>query len=289
LHPTGYTPLHFAAEHHAVAVATVLLDAGAAVDALDDSGNTPLWQAVFNANGDGAMIALLRARGADPDHANNHARSPLQLARLIGNRDAAQFFADLPDARTSDQSAPRFPPDPTLGIRDRIEAADGVFLDSTIVSCGFAPFIRDYDVVFEVWAPKPRRTGAGMFCHGRWRYRFTHCPEMHARTRISPETYPEGSVGSWDDVFTDFEAYERAGHPETGGHVWGVGAQVFPGMALVEDSERAAEWSARLERPMHHVAIETDMVEMDIVFHDLRITQLAAGDPVTEELRILEE
>jgi ankyrin repeat protein len=102
IHPSapdddGWTPLHFAAQCNATEVATILLDAGALVDARDANGNTPLCRAVFNSRGDGAMIKLLRARGADPYAKNNHGVSALKLARTIANFDIRQFFGDLPE------------------------------------------------------------------------------------------------------------------------------------------------------------------------------------------------
>jgi len=93
----GWTPLHFAAQGNASVVMTMLLDAGAPVDARDRHGNTPLSTAVFNSRGDGEVIALLRRRGADPYARNNHGVSPVKLARTIGNYDVRQFFSDLPD------------------------------------------------------------------------------------------------------------------------------------------------------------------------------------------------
>lgn len=92
----GFRPLHLAAQEGAVAAARALLEHGAAVDAVNSYGNTPLFTAVFNAKGHGEMIELLRAHGADPMVTNNSGQSPLGLARLIGNYDVAQFFADLP-------------------------------------------------------------------------------------------------------------------------------------------------------------------------------------------------
>jgi hypothetical protein len=46
-------------------------------------------------DGRGDLIELLRARGADPRKENAHGQSPLGPARLIGNHDVAQFFADV--------------------------------------------------------------------------------------------------------------------------------------------------------------------------------------------------
>jgi ankyrin repeat protein len=91
----GFTPLHFAAQEGAAAVAQLLLDQGAEVDAVNSFGNTPLFTAVFNYRGDGSVIELLRERGADPQRENGSGQSPVSLARLIANYDVARFFADV--------------------------------------------------------------------------------------------------------------------------------------------------------------------------------------------------
>jgi ankyrin repeat protein len=92
----GFTPLHFAAQQWSVQAAEILLDRGAAVDAINRQGNTPLFTAVFNSNGRGALIELLRTRGANPLSANKAGQTPAGLARLIGSSEVAKYFADLP-------------------------------------------------------------------------------------------------------------------------------------------------------------------------------------------------
>jgi ankyrin repeat protein len=92
----GFTALHLAAQECQPDVATLLLDHGAQVDAMNQFGNTPLFTAVFNSRGNGSVINLLRDRGADPHRANQSGQTPVGLARLIGNYDVAQFFDDLP-------------------------------------------------------------------------------------------------------------------------------------------------------------------------------------------------
>jgi uncharacterized protein len=89
------TPLHFAAQGRHGDLSAVLLEAGAPVDAEDRYGNTPLWTAVFNSQGDGSAIKALRASGADPEHLNHNGASPVGLARTIANYDLAQFFTDV--------------------------------------------------------------------------------------------------------------------------------------------------------------------------------------------------
>ena len=91
----GWSPLHFAAQSGSVPIVELLLVAGANTELRDLYGNTPLSRAVFNSNGDGAIISMLRAAGADPLAENSSGVSPLSLARSIANYDVARFFADL--------------------------------------------------------------------------------------------------------------------------------------------------------------------------------------------------
>jgi len=91
----GFTPLHLAAQAHALDAARELIAAGADVNAANLWGNGPLFVAVFNSQGRGEMIELLRARGADPLARNKAGQTPVGLARLIDNYDVAPFFTDL--------------------------------------------------------------------------------------------------------------------------------------------------------------------------------------------------
>lgn len=92
----GWTPLHFAAQSSALQIASLLLASGAEVDRRDSNGNSALFRAVFSCTGDGTLIAMLRAKGADSACENNHGVSPVTLSRTIANRDVSQFFSDLP-------------------------------------------------------------------------------------------------------------------------------------------------------------------------------------------------
>ena len=94
----GWTPLHFAAQSNAADAARLLIEKGTPTDPRDSHGNTPLFKAVFSSRGNGELIKLLRAHGADPNAENNSGVSPVKLARTIANYDVRQFFSDLPEA-----------------------------------------------------------------------------------------------------------------------------------------------------------------------------------------------
>ncbi len=92
----GFAPQHFAVQVGSFAAAEALLSHGAAVDAPNSFGNTPLHVAVYNCSWDGAMIALLRRHGADPLRSNHSGLTPLGLSRLVSDRHVVRYFADLP-------------------------------------------------------------------------------------------------------------------------------------------------------------------------------------------------
>ena len=88
----GFTALHFACQENRLDVAGLLLEAGAPVDPVDQWGNTPLWRAVFNANGDARVVRRLVLAGADPDKANAAGKTPRELAATISNYDTSEYF-----------------------------------------------------------------------------------------------------------------------------------------------------------------------------------------------------
>lgn len=83
----GQTPLHYAAQGCSVAVAELLLSNGVPIDPQDVDGNTPLWCATLRTRGEGPIVQLLLAHGADPHHENHEGRTPVKLARALGGVD----------------------------------------------------------------------------------------------------------------------------------------------------------------------------------------------------------
>ncbi|MBF6570930.1 MAG: hypothetical protein IVW54_18860 [Candidatus Binataceae bacterium] len=134
------------------------------------------------------------------------------------------------------------------------------FFDSNIIKHGFAPFLRDYDVIAEI-------------NERQFLYRFSHCVWVAASTAVRDDVWRK----SWADVYTDYSAWERAGHPE--GYVWGVCYSLaYPGATYIENSILAREWAERLGKPMHEVLIETNGHNLSLVYHDLSVRELKDGD-----------
>ena len=79
---TGKTPLHYCAILNNMGMATMLLDYGASVEALDRFHQTPLLSALHLTADDESMdvAELLIAKGALLDAADSMRRTPLHLA-----------------------------------------------------------------------------------------------------------------------------------------------------------------------------------------------------------------
>ena len=78
----GDTPLHYAASKNAVATAALLVERGAAVNAKTNNGSTPLHLAAWN--NAVATATLLVERGAAVNARSNHGWTPLYTALISG-------------------------------------------------------------------------------------------------------------------------------------------------------------------------------------------------------------
>ena len=90
--PGGMTPLLFAARDGQLEAARVLLEAGAALDAVDPNGLTPLMMAITN--GQLNVAQLLVDKGADVKAADWYGRAPLWAAVEIRNLDMRSTATD---------------------------------------------------------------------------------------------------------------------------------------------------------------------------------------------------
>lgn len=150
-------------------------------------------------------------------------------------------------------------------------------LNAGVIRHGFTSYMRDYDVIVEVSAPKPDDSGS--YIASRLRYRFTHCVEAHVETTVTPDSWRK----SWGDEFIDYEEWVAADKPN--GYVWGVNwSEAYPGPSCVDASARAGRWTNKLEQPMHEIVIQTNAFLINLICHGLLVNELAVGDPATGEL-----
>jgi hypothetical protein len=134
-------------------------------------------------------------------------------------------------------------------------------LDFAVLAHGWAKHGRDYLVVVEdCLGGKP----------GQHEITLTHCVRLEYETRVRDEVFQR----SWTDEFTDYKRWQESGEPD--GYVWGTDwSDAYPGLEIVRDSQIADEWSARLNKKMHEVTLETDRFFMRIIFHSVRSRKLS--------------
>jgi len=76
----NWMPLHYAVQENSKEIVKLLLEKDAVVDQLDENGNSPLWRAVFDFNGDFKVIKILVNAGANVNLVNMHGVSIKELA-----------------------------------------------------------------------------------------------------------------------------------------------------------------------------------------------------------------
>lgn len=124
-----------------------------------------------------------------------------------------------------------------------IAGAFDTLFDEAMVSHGFTDDMRDYEVV--VLSDD----------HYNQRYVFRYCVEAHVVTTLRPDT--------WRLAFEDE------------GFAWDVKFEtLYPGASLVPNSARAAHWEQAVGMPFREAKIETNVHRLELVFHDLELSEV---------------
>lgn len=78
---------------------------------------------------------------------------------------------------------------------------------------------------------------------------------------------------SWDDCFTNMDDYKKAGEPE--GYIWGINSTLaYPGFSYLADSEKADEWTHKLNKQMREVKVEAEILKLRLIFHEWTLKKL---------------
>ena len=145
-------------------------------------------------------------------------------------------------------------------------------IDFGLMTHGFAPHGRDYVLIVAVGGA----TGGATY-----ELTLTHVVSLHYETTVGDDVWPR----SWDDAFTDYEAWIEAGEPD--GYVWGTNwSLAYPGLTAHDDDPEAVEWSRRLSRPMYRATIETDRLRLSVIFHDAHVREIADDAPSVRQMLI---
>lgn len=76
-------------------IAKLLVRRGADVHQRDHHGNNALWYAVLNSRGNHELVELILEKGWDPRNSNLANRSPIDLAKQIGDTLLAEKLASV--------------------------------------------------------------------------------------------------------------------------------------------------------------------------------------------------
>lgn len=79
---------------------------------------------------------------------------------------------------------------------------------------------------------------------------------------------------SLDDRLLDQETAD----PDLGGYVWGVKCHcMYPGAALLPESEATRRWSKAVGIDFHEVRIETNAHNLTLLFSGLQVSEVPVG------------
>ena len=145
-----------------------------------------------------------------------------------------------------------------------IETAFADVLDQAMLFHGFADFMRDYDIY--IYATADPRTGIPP---EHLRYRFKHCVSARATSAVTPKVWKK----SLDERLIDYDQGR-----DLDGYVWGVAWQLlYPGFTLMRDSIDAQRWSVDLGFTFYEATVETNGLNLSLVFSDLIVEVLDPG------------
>ncbi|HET9059898.1 MAG TPA: hypothetical protein VFN61_08245 [Acidimicrobiales bacterium] len=127
--------------------------------------------------------------------------------------------------------------------------------------------MRDYEIIFyEPVDPNPKY---GLVPR-HVRVLFQHCVEVTVHSRVRPDV--------WKRSLNDELLHVHSAGRDATGYVWGVGSQeLYPGATVVEDSQRAKQWSGQIGIDFHEVKIEANAHSITLIFSKVASQEIGPG------------
>jgi hypothetical protein len=127
--------------------------------------------------------------------------------------------------------------------------------------------MRDYEVI--VYATADPSTGVEP---EHLRYLFTHCVRATITTTVRDEVW----ACSLDERLLDYEQY--AANDDLDGYVWGVNwHKLYPGARMRSPCAETEQRAHVMGIPLHEVVIETNAHHIELVFSELRVSEVPPG------------
>ena len=135
--------------------------------------------------------------------------------------------------------------------------------DVAILRHGFTNYARDYQFYIAAYQWIGDLEGSYVLT-------FSHCYDLTYKTLVPDDVLKE----SWDDLFIDYKTWKKNNEPN--GMVWGINwSLAFPGFKEVVNSDKAMDWSKRLDKPMKEVKLETTSFEISLTYENWKLEKIS--------------
>lgn len=142
-----------------------------------------------------------------------------------------------------------------MTIEEKLNEFD--LFDNSIVKHGNCENIRDYEIIGYI---------SGLNFDVEVRYVFKGCIEVSFKNTVGPESF------SMDDRLLDLNRQFEPDYPQK--FIWDVGADAYPGWKLEENTEELITLETLYTLKFYKFYLETNAYNLDLIFHDLEITEL---------------
>ena len=142
-----------------------------------------------------------------------------------------------------------------MTIEEKLNEFD--LFDNSIVKHGNCENVRDYEIIGYI---------SGLNFDVEVQYIFKGCIEVIFKNTVRPEIF------SMDDRLLDLNRQFEPDYPQK--FIWDAGADIYPGWKLEENTEELRKLETLYNLKFYKFYLETNAYNLDLIFHDLEVTEL---------------